>query len=49
MHMHYYVFAGALADIAAALAARPPLEGAHPEPVSAACRRLDSTLEWTPG
>jgi hypothetical protein len=49
MHLHYYLVAGALADIAAALAARPPLDDAHREPLLAAARALVSALERTAG
>jgi len=49
MHLHYYLFAGVLADIAAALAARPPLDEAHRVPLLAAARALVSALERTAG
>lgn len=49
IHLHYYLFAGVLADIAAAIAARPPLDEAHREPLLAATRALLAALERTEG
>lgn len=49
LHLHYYLLAGVLADIAAALAARPPLDAAHREPLVAAVRALLAALDRPDG
>lgn len=48
IHLHYYLFAGVLADIAASLAARPPLDDAHRIPLLEAARALMAALEPRP-
>ncbi|MCX8102646.1 MAG: hypothetical protein RMK81_04305 [Geminicoccaceae bacterium] len=48
IHLHYYLFAGVLADIAAALAARPALDDAHRIPLLEAARALVAALEPRP-
>ncbi len=45
IHLHYYLFAAVLADIAASLAARPPLDEAHRTALLEAARRLTEALE----
>lgn len=49
VHLHHYLFAGVLADIAAALAARPPLDEAHRAPLLAAARALLAAVERPAG
>ncbi len=48
LHLHYYLFAGVLDDIARALAARPPLDAAHREVLEAAVRALLQAVERPP-
>ncbi|MCS7268036.1 MAG: hypothetical protein N2038_06115 [Geminicoccaceae bacterium] len=45
IHLHYYLFAAVLADIAASLANRPPLDAAHRAPLLEAARALVAALE----
>lgn len=49
IHLHHYLFAAVLADVAAALAARPPLDEAHRAPLREAARALLAALEQRPG
>lgn len=48
IHLHHYLFAGVLADIAAALAARPPLDEAHRARLVDAARALVAALDRPP-
>jgi hypothetical protein len=48
IHLHHYLFAAVLADVAAALAARPPLDEAHRAPLREAARALLAALEPRP-
>lgn len=45
IHLHHYLFAGVLADVAASLAARPPLDEAHRRVLLDAARALVAALD----
>ena len=40
IHLHYYLCADILAELARAIAARPPIDEAHREPMQIAAREL---------
>ncbi len=48
IHLHHYLFAGVLADVAAALAALPPLDEAHRARLLEAARALAAALDRPP-
>ena len=45
IHLHHFLFAGILDDLAGSLAAREPVDDLHREPLLAAARRLVAALE----
>ena len=45
IHLHHYLLAGILDDIAQSLAARTPIDEPHREPLLAATRKLVAALE----
>lgn len=45
MHLHYYLLADILHDMAQALEANPPLDDAHREPLQAAAKSLVGALK----
>jgi hypothetical protein len=47
-HVHYYLLADILKDLAASLAARPPLDDAHRRPLRDAAQALHDALAGEP-
>ena len=45
MHLHYYLFADILAEVAGSLAKGPPMDEAHRRPLLEAARHLVAALE----
>jgi hypothetical protein len=44
IHLHHFLFAAILDDLAASIAARPPIDEAHRQPLGEAARRLAAAL-----
>jgi hypothetical protein len=44
LHLHYYLLADIMAELARSLAGRPPLDAAHREPVQEAVAALQKAL-----
>jgi len=45
IHLHHFLFAGILADLAASLAAQQPIDAAHRQPLLESARQLTAALE----
>jgi hypothetical protein len=48
IHLHHFLLAGILEDIAASLCAREPIDAVHREPLLGAARALAAALERKP-
>ena len=49
MHLHHFLFASILEELARSLDAREPIDEVHREPLLAAARKLAAALERRPG
>jgi hypothetical protein len=47
IHLHHYLLAGVLEELAGSLAEREPIDASHREPLLAAARSLAAALEKT--
>ena len=45
VHLHHFLFAGILTDLAASLDGREPIDETHRQPLAEAARRLAAALE----
>jgi hypothetical protein len=45
MHLHYFLFAAILDDLAQSLAAREPIDEVHRQPLAEAARKLAAALD----
>ena len=48
IHLHHFLLAGILEDLAVSLAAREPIDATHREPLLAAAKRLVAALDDSP-
>ncbi|MBV9829103.1 MAG: hypothetical protein JO001_26070 [Alphaproteobacteria bacterium] len=49
IHLHYLLFADIIEDLAQSIAAQPPVDAPHREPLAAAVQRLATALDSSAG